>query len=113
MYISAQLCPALCDPMDCSLPTVPLSMEFLRQENWSGLPFPTPEDLPNPAIKPMSLGLLHWQAGFLITVPFGKPQIENKRPHISHSQSQETSPTTHTQKGSLEVKRERVSPHSK
>ena len=55
MCISAQLCPALCDPMDCSLPTVPLSMEFLRQENWSGLPFPTPEDLPNPAIKPMSL----------------------------------------------------------
>ena len=30
----------------------PLSMEFSRQEYWSGLPFPTPGDLPNPAIKP-------------------------------------------------------------
>ena len=33
----------------------PLSMEFSRQEYWSGLPFPTPEDFPNPGIKPMSL----------------------------------------------------------
>ena len=34
---------------------VPLSMGFSRQEYWSGLPFPTPGDLPNPVIKPMSL----------------------------------------------------------
>ena len=32
----------------------PLSMRFHRQEHWSGLPFPTPGDLPNPVIKPMS-----------------------------------------------------------
>ena len=32
----------------------PLSMGFLRQEYWSGLPFPSPEDLPNPGIKPVS-----------------------------------------------------------
>ena len=32
----------------------PLSMEFSRQKYWSGLPFPSPEDLPNPGIKPMS-----------------------------------------------------------
>jgi len=32
----------------------PLSMEFFRQEYWSGLPFPSPGDLPNPVIKPMS-----------------------------------------------------------
>ena len=32
----------------------PLSMGFPRQEYWSGLPFPTPEDLPDPAIEPMS-----------------------------------------------------------
>ena len=31
----------------------PPSMEFSRQENWSGLPFPSPGDLPDPAIKPM------------------------------------------------------------
>ena len=33
-----------------------LSMEFSSQEYWSGLPFPTPGDLPNPGVK---LGLLH------------------------------------------------------
>ena len=33
----------------------PLSMGFSRQEYWSGLPFPSPEDLPNPEIKPVSL----------------------------------------------------------
>ena len=33
---------------------VPLSMEFSRQRYWSGLPFPTPGDLPNPGIKPVS-----------------------------------------------------------
>ena len=32
----------------------PLSIEFSRQEYWSGLPFPTPRDLPNPGIKPVS-----------------------------------------------------------
>ena len=31
---------------------VPLSMGFLKQENWSGLPFPSPRDLPDPGIKP-------------------------------------------------------------
>ena len=35
----------------------PLSMEFPRQEYWSGLPFPTPEDLPDPEIKPKSPAL--------------------------------------------------------
>ena len=33
----------------------PLSMEFSKQEYWGGLPFPTPEDLPNLGIKPASL----------------------------------------------------------
>ena len=35
----------------------PLSMEFSRQEDWSGLPFPPPGDLPDPGIKPMSPAL--------------------------------------------------------
>ena len=35
----------------------PLSMGFPRQEYWSGLPFPSPGDLPNPGIKPMSPAL--------------------------------------------------------
>ena len=33
----------------------PLSMKFSRQEYWSGLPCPSPGDLPNPGIEPMSL----------------------------------------------------------
>ena len=43
-----QSCPILCDPMDCSLQAS--SVEFSRQEYWSRLPFPSPEDLPNPGI---------------------------------------------------------------
>ena len=35
----------------------PLSMEFSRQESWSGLPCPPPGDLPDPGIKPMSPAL--------------------------------------------------------
>ena len=40
-------------PRDCSPPN-PLSMEFSRQEYWSGLPFPTPGNLPDAGIKPAS-----------------------------------------------------------
>ena len=36
---------------------VPLSMGFPRQEHWSRLPFPFPEDLPDPGIKPVSPAL--------------------------------------------------------
>ena len=35
----------------------PQSMEFSRQEYWGGLPFPSPEDLPDPGIEPRSLAL--------------------------------------------------------
>ena len=35
----------------------PLSVGFFRQEYWSGLPFPSPEDLPNPGIEPSSPSL--------------------------------------------------------
>ena len=42
--------------MDYSLPGY-LSMEFSRQEYWSGLLFPSPKDLPHPGIKPRSLAL--------------------------------------------------------
>ena len=47
----AQSYATLCDPMDCSLPGIPLSLEFSRQEYWSGLAFPFPGDLPNPGTK--------------------------------------------------------------
>ena len=44
----------------------PLSMGFSRQEYWSGLPFPSPGDLPNPGIKPRSPAL---QADTLTSEP--------------------------------------------
>ena len=40
-------------------------MGFLKQEYWSGLPFPSPGDLPDPGIEPGLLCLLHWQTGSL------------------------------------------------
>ena len=49
-----QLCPTLCDPMDHG-PQAPLSMGFSRQEQWSGLPCPSPGDLSHPGIEPASL----------------------------------------------------------
>ena len=41
----------------------PLSMELSGKEYWSGLPFPSPGDLPNRGIQGHLLHLLHWQAG--------------------------------------------------
>ena len=55
----AQLCPALCDPMD-----------YTVRAFWSGQPFPSPGDLPNPGIKPRSPAL---QADSLPAKPPGKP----------------------------------------
>ena len=48
----------------------PLSMGFPRQEYWSGLPFPSPGDLPDPGIELASASL---QADSLPTEPLGKP----------------------------------------
>ena len=52
-----QLCPTLCDPMNCSYQAPP-SMGFCRQEYWSGLLFPSPGALPEPGIEPGSPALL-------------------------------------------------------
>ena len=49
---------------------VPPSMGFSRQEYWSGLPFSSPEDLPNPGIEP---GSPAFQADALTSEPPGKP----------------------------------------
>ena len=48
----AQVCPTLCDPVDCSSLAL-LSVGFPRQDYWSGLPFPSPEDLQNPETEPV------------------------------------------------------------
>ena len=51
----------------------PLSMEFSRQEYWSGLPFPPPEDLPDPETEPVPLMSPSLQASSLPLVPPGNP----------------------------------------
>ena len=50
----------------------PLSMGFSRQEDWSGLPFPPPRDLPDPGIKPWSPAL---QADSLLPSHWGSPKL--------------------------------------
>ena len=58
---------------------VPLSMEFSRQEFWSGLPFPSPEDLPNAGIEFTFPAL---QADSLLSEPPGNPFIISIKPDI-------------------------------
>ena len=64
----AQSCPTLCDPWTVAHQAPP-SMGFSRQEYWSGLPFPSPGDLPHPGIEPRSPTL---QADTLTSEPPGK-----------------------------------------
>ena len=70
----AQSCPTLETPWTVAH-QAPLSMGFSRQEYWSGLPFPSPEDLPHPGIEPGSPAL---QADTLAPKPPGKPNKFNK-----------------------------------
>ena len=75
-------CPTLAIPW-----TVPrqasLSMGFSRQEYWSGLPFPSPGDLPNPGIELSSLASPALAGRLFTTEPLGKPfwpRVLEKRP---------------------------------
>ena len=51
-------------------------MEFPRQEYWSGLPFPSPRDLPNPGIEPGSPAL---QADFLLSDFLGVQRASSEK----------------------------------
>ena len=53
----------------------PLSMGFSRQEYWSGLPFSSSGDLPDPGVESTSLVSPALAGGFFITVPPGKPAL--------------------------------------
>ena len=53
---------------------LPLSMGFLRQEYWGGLPFPSPGDLPDLGIEPVSPA---WQGDSLLIQPPRKPRTEH------------------------------------
>ena len=54
--IVAKSCLTLCDPMDCSLPGSCVH-GILQARIWSGLPFPSPGDLPHPGIEHKSPAL--------------------------------------------------------
>ena len=74
MYVCecAQLCPALCDPMDYSLPD-PQYMEFSRHKHYSGLSFPTLGDLPHPGVETQTLVSPALAGRFFPAEPPGKP----------------------------------------
>ena len=69
MCVLTQPCLTLVIPCKVAHQAPPF-MEFSRQEYWSGLPFPSPEDLPDPGIEPCSPIL---QADALPSEPPGKP----------------------------------------
>ena len=69
----AQWCLTLCIPIDCIACQAPQSMGFFRQEHRSELPFPTPGDLPGPAIEPTALTSPTLAGRFFTTEPPGKP----------------------------------------
>ena len=66
MCVCVQSCLTL-QPPETVAHQAPLSMEFSRQEYWSGLPFPTPGDLPNPGIKAVCLMPPALAGGFFTT----------------------------------------------
>ena len=66
--VYAQSCLTLCDPMDCSPPGSSVNGKFQARI----LPFPTPVDLPIPAVEPMSLASPTWADRFFTTAPLGK-----------------------------------------
>ena len=55
-YLVAKSHPTICDPTDCGLPDSSV-YGILQARYWSGLPFPSPGDLPNPGIEPGSPAL--------------------------------------------------------
>ena len=54
--VGTQWCSTVCDPMDCSPPDSSVYGIF-QQEYWSGLPFPSSGDLPDPGMEPTSPAL--------------------------------------------------------
>ena len=76
MKVKVKSCLTLCDPMDCSLSGSDVHEIFQARVLLSGLPFPSPGDLPNPGIEPRSPAL---QADALPSEPPGKPQERGER----------------------------------
>ena len=71
-----QSCPTLCNPMNCSLPgsSVHGILQARILECKQILLFPSPGDLPDPGIEPMSPASSASQADFLLLSPWGNPR---------------------------------------
>ena len=65
--LSRFCCVWLCATLCTIANQAPLSMGFFRQEYWSGLPCPSPGDLPNPRMEPISLMSPALAGGFFTT----------------------------------------------
>ena len=77
------MCPTLCTPMDYSLPGSSVH-GFSRQEYWSGLPFPSPEDLPDSGTEPEFTAL---QADSLPSEPPGKsPRMATNKNNLQDNE---------------------------
>ena len=89
VHLVDHLCLILHDPVDYIARQAPLSLEFPRQEYWSGLPFPSPVDLPDTGIKPISLvsRLLHYRADSLPLHHLGSPLLPTTQYHFSFYQT--------------------------
>ena len=67
------ICVQLCATPGTVTHQAPQTMEFSRQEYWSGVPFPAPGDLPDPGTEPASLASPALAGGFFTIVTPGKP----------------------------------------
>ena len=77
-YTCAKSCPTLWGPMDYNLPGSSVHAIFQasgKLEYWSGVPFPTPGDLPDPGIKPESLVSPALAGRFFTPAPPGVPPL--------------------------------------
>ena len=78
--LSDNYCVCLCSVIQSSLTLcdpcrAPLSMEFSRQEYWSGLPFPPPGGVADPGVETVSLVSPALAGGFFTAAPPGNPQL--------------------------------------
>ena len=92
-FIHVQLC---ANPWIISC-QAPLSMGFPRQEYWSGFPCPSPGDLPDPGIKPVSLGIkptsltsLTLAGGFFTPSATWEDQLKTRSKHQNHKVKADT-----------------------
>ena len=74
-FLCAQSCSNLCNPCTLACQAL-LSMEFSRQEYWNGLPCPTPGDLPDPGVEPLSLAFPAL-AGMILHIENPKDSTKN------------------------------------